>query len=248
MMNTTKNLLIPGIACLICIGAFAAETNVAPASSTRTNLAAIPTQHEGDRTKLLLQRAQNNPGECDLVFIGDSLVERWEQNGRNVWQRFYGKRTALNLGADGDRTQHVLWRFEQGQLEGLNPKVTVIMIGSNNCNNDDYTEGEVLEGVTAIIGQVRRRLPDTKILLLGIFPRSRTFSAARAKMLLVNQALAKLEDGNTIHYLDIGSKFIEADGSISKAIMPDYSHLSERGYEIWAEAIEPKLREMLARK
>jgi lysophospholipase L1-like esterase len=99
--------------------------------------------------------------------------------------------------------------------------------------------------VQAIVQQLRTRLPETKIVVLGIFPRSQTFSAQRGKILQVNQALAKLADGQNVHYLDFGSQLIEADGSIAKGIMPDYLHLSERGYQIWAEALEPKLKELL---
>jgi len=161
-----------------------------------------------------------------------------------VWTNYYSKRKCLNFGVGGDRTQHVLWRFENGQLDGIKPKAAVLMIGTNNSNKDDNTESEILEGVQAIVAQIRQRLPEAKILVLGIFPRGQTFSTQRGKILQINQALAKLADGNMIHCLDFGSHLIEADGSLSKSIMPDYLHLSPAGYEIWARAIEPKLKEM----
>src|ERR1035438_8357300 len=123
------------------------------------------------------------------------------------------------MGVGGDRTQHVLWRFEQGQLEGVKAKVAVVMIGTNNSNDP---EADILEGVTAIVQQIRTRQPDTKIILLGIFPRGQTFSPMRGKLLQVNQALAKLDDGKNIFYLDFGPQLIENDGSISKAMMRDY--------------------------
>jgi lysophospholipase L1-like esterase len=140
----------------------------------------------------------------------------------------------------------VLWRFENGQLDGIKPKAAVLMIGTNNSNRDDNTELEILEGVQAVVKQIRQRLPDTKLLVLGIFPRAQTFSQQRGKILQINQALAKLADGKMVHYLDFGSELIEADGSIAKAKMPDYLHLSEGGYEIWAAAIEPKLKQILS--
>ena len=126
-------------------------------------------------------------------------------------------------------------------------KVAVVMIGSNNSNNQDNTEADILEGVTAIVKQIRERLPETKIILLGIFPRGKTFSPQRGKILQINQALEKLDDHKTIYYVDFGSQMIEADGSISAEIMPDAPrlHPGERGYQIWAEAIEPKLKELL---
>jgi lysophospholipase L1-like esterase len=221
--------------------------NDATNSAPRTNAAIIPVSRTGgstNRQSQVLQRARENQGPCDIAFIGDSITQGWEGSGKNVWTNYYGKRKCLNFGVGGDRTQHVLWRFENGQLNGIKPKTAVLMIGTNNSNKDDNTEGEILEGVQAIVKQIRQRLPDTKVLVLGIFPRGQTFSTQRGKILQINQALAKLADGKTIHYLDFGSQLIESDGSISKTLMPDYLHLSEAGYEIWARAIEPKLKEM----
>jgi lysophospholipase L1-like esterase len=230
-------------------GATATLTNASGVAPSRTNTALVPGPRTDERslkrTEEVLRRAKDNPGPCDIVFIGDSITQGWEGNGRNVWQKYYGGRDCLNFGVGGDRTQHVLWRFEHGQLDGLQPKVAVLMIGTNNSNRDDNTEADILEGVQAIVTQLRARLPDTKVIVVGIFPRGQTFSAQRGKILQVNQALAKLADGRMTHYLDIGSQLIEADGSIAKSVMPDYLHLSERGYEIWAQALEPKLRELL---
>jgi lysophospholipase L1-like esterase len=222
-------------------------TNAAIAPVIRTNAAIVPVPRTGGATKrqsVVLQRAKDNPGKCDIVFIGDSITQGWEGAGKNVWTNYYSKRKCLNFGVGGDRTQHVLWRFENGQLDGLQPKAAVLMIGTNNSNKDDNTEAEILEGVTAIVQQLRQRLPETKVLVLGIFPRGSTFSTQRGKILQVNQALAKLADGKMVHYLDFGSQLIEADGSISKKVMPDALHLSEAGYELWAKAIEPKLKEL----
>lgn len=218
-------------------------TSVPAVTEVHTNTAIVPVKHTGKRTDDVMQRAKDNPGECDIAFIGDSITQGWEGAGKNVWAKYYGSRKCLNFGVGGDQTQHVLWRFEQGQLEGLKPKVAVVMIGTNNGNN----ESEILEGVTAIINQIRSRLPETKIILLGIFPRGKTFSPQRGKLLQVNQALAKLADDKAIYYVDIGSQLIEADGSISTGMMRDALHPGERGYEIWAEAIEPKLKELLAK-
>ena len=148
------------------------------------------------------------------------------------------------MGVGGDRTQHVLWRFENGQLDGIKAKAAVVMIGTNNSKDD--SEADILEGVAAIVREIRIRQPGTKIILLAIFPRGQTFSPQRGKILEVNQALAKMDDGKNIFYIDFGSQLIESDGSISKSMMPDYLHPSEAGYKIWAAAIEPKLKEILA--
>jgi beta-glucosidase len=119
------------------------------------------------------------------------------------------------------------------------------MIGTNNSNKQDNSPDEILAGVEAIVRQIRDRQPDTKVLLLGIFPRGKGFSDQRGKILQVNQALARMDDGKTIFYLDFGSQYIQDDGSISRTIMPDYLHPNQAGYVIWANAIEPKLKQLL---
>ena len=233
------------------------QTNVPEAAAVvHTNPAIIPVSRTGsitNRQSLVLQRAKDGPGDYDIEFIGDSITQGWESRGSNVWREFYGKRKVINLGVSGDRTEHVLWRFEQGQLDGVKAKVAVVMIGTNNSGKnkdgtDSYTDADILEGVTAIVNEIRRRRPDAKIILLGIFPRGRTFSPQRGRLLEVNQALARLDDGKHIFYLDFGSQYIENDGTISKDIMPDALHPNEAGYKIWANAMEPKLKQFLGKK
>ena len=231
-----------------------AQTNVAARTPTITervvhpNTALLPmprTDWGVPRQTAALQHAKEAPGDYDIEFIGDSITEGWEGAGKRVWQEFYGRRKAINFGVSGDRTQHVLWRLENGQLRGIKAKVAILMIGTNISLGEDNTEAEILEGVTAVAQQIRSRQPDTKIILLGIFPRGETFSAQRGKILQVNQALARLDDDRSIFYRDFGSQLIENDGSISKSIMPDFLHLNETGYRIWARAIEPELKRLL---
>jgi len=251
-MKTFRQIILVGLTLAAFVSPLRAQTNV-PASTNaperRINPAIVPVSREGgatNRQAVVLQRAKDNPGPCDIVFVGDSITQGWEGNGKNVWQKFYGDRKCLNFGVGGDRTQHVLWRFAHGQLDEIRPKATVLMIGTNNSNKDDNSEAEILAGVLAIINELIERCPDTKILVVGIFPRGQTFSAQRGKILQVNQALAKIANGQSVRYIDFGSELVERNGSISKEIMPDYLHLSEKGYTIWAEAIEPKLKELLA--
>jgi len=230
-----------------------AQTKSAGADTQAANPAIVPVSREGNgltRQNVVMERAKAAPGAYDIVFIGDSITQGWEKAGADVWTNSYGSRKCLNLGVGGDRTEHVLWRFEHGQLDGLDPKVAVLMIGTNNSNtnkdgSEHYSTGQILEGVQTVVKQIRERLPKTKLLVLGIFPRSTTFSPQRGRLLQINQALAKQADGKMIHYLDFGSQLIEADGSISKDIMPDYLHLSPQGYELWANVMEPKLKELL---
>ena len=257
-MNSLKNQLC--LLALLLAGMAVSAQTPAPANwptpvstaTVVTNTALIPVSRTDKgglaRQTLVLERAKQNPGDYDIEFIGDSITQGWERAGQNVWQEYYGGRKAINLGVGGDRTEHVLWRFNHGQLDGIKAKVAVVMIGTNNSNNQDNTEAEILTGVEAVVGQIRIRQPETKILLLGIFPRGHTFSAQRGKILQVNQALARLDDGTNIIYMDFGSKLIENDGTISKSIMPDFLHPNEAGYRIWAAATEPKLKELLGEK
>lgn len=183
-------------------------------------------------------------GNVDLVFIGDSITQGWEGRGKGAWAKYYGDRNAVNLGIGGDRTQHVIWRLDNGNLEGITPKAAVIMIGTNNSNNN--SPEQIAEGVTKIVRQLRTKTPDTKILLLATFPRGADPSDARRQVNeKSNEIVAKLADGEHVFFLDIGKNFLGEDGTLSKEIMPDLLHLSEQGYAIWAESIEPHLVKLL---
>ncbi len=184
-------------------------------------------------------------GEVDLVFVGDSITQGWETTGKSVWSDFYGGRKAANLGISGDRTEHVLWRLDNGNLRGIAPRVAVVMIGTNNIGHGIHGTDEVLAGVQEVVKRIVSHNPDTRVLLLDIFPRGWTFNEARGRITQINQALATLHDGDRIVFLPIGHIFIEPDGRILPEIMPDALHLSEAGYRRWAEAIEPTLSNML---
>ncbi|MBX3744102.1 MAG: hypothetical protein KF833_02230 [Verrucomicrobiae bacterium] len=190
------------------------------------------------RVAELGQRAQ-------VIFIGDSITQGWEGAGREVWERYYTGRHAINLGIGGDRTQHVLWRLDNGNLKGLKPKAAVVMIGTNNSNGEDNTVDQIADGVTAIVRRLREALPETKVLLLPIFPRSENPSAQRGKILQVNQILQKLPDGESVIWVDFGHRFIRANGSIPRDLMPDYLHLSPAAYGVWAESLEPVLARVI---
>jgi lysophospholipase L1-like esterase len=186
-------------------------------------------------------------GDIDLLFLGDSITDRWRNHGSNVWNEYYAPLHAANFGISSDRTQHVLWRIEHGELDGIHPKVVVLMIGTNNTGKEKdgktirNTIPEVVEGVTAIVHELRTKLPGSKILLLGIFPRGNLNDPQRAQVAVINTIIAKLDDGKTVSFLDIGPKFLEPDGTLSRDIMPDLLHPSAQGYEIWAKAMMPTL-------
>ena len=189
------------------------------------------------------QRARQ--GDVDLICIGDSITHAWELTGKDIWNRYYGHRKAMNLGIGGDCTQHVLWRLYHGNIDGISPKAAVLMIGTNNSNGTDNTAEEIADGITDIVKLLRSKLPQTKVLILGIFPRGETASQQREKNAKASDIAMRIADGRMIHYMNIGEHFLEADGTLTKEIMPDYLHLSPRGYQIWAIAIEGKLRELL---
>lgn len=186
-------------------------------------------------------------GDAQLLFIGDSITQGWEGDGKELWAKSYAPRKAVNLGISGDQTQHVLWRLDATHLEKVHPKVAVVMIGTNNTGGAQ-TAAQIAEGVAAIVARLRTKLPETKVLLLAIFPRGEKPNPQRELIGVVNQSLAKLADGKSVHYLDLGPKFLAADGTLAKEIMPDFLHLSAKGYALWVEGMEPKLKELLGEK
>jgi lysophospholipase L1-like esterase len=219
------------------------------AAPARKNPAIVPAHRNNDWTmRYLAINERVKQGNADLIFIGDSITQAWEDSGKEVWQKYYSSRRAANIGISGDQTQHVLWRLEHGNIDGISPKTAVIMIGTNNSGADEYTAQEIGDGIIAVCNKVREKLPKTKILLLAIFPRGQTPSPQRDKNAQASEIASKIADNNMIHYLDIGEKFLQQDKSISADIMPDYLHLSPKGYQIWAEAIEPKLAELMGEK
>jgi lysophospholipase L1-like esterase len=203
----------------------------------------LSTKGWADRHQRFLAIAKK--GGVDVLFLGDSITQGWEGAGKEAWKKSFEPLMAANFGIGGDRTEHVLWRITEGkELEGISPKAAVLMIGTNNTGANSAEE--IADGVTAIVKELRKQKPDMQILLLGVFPRSAGANdKVRDKIKDVNSRIAKLDDGKSVHYLDIGPKFLESDGSLSKEIMPDYLHLSPKGYDIWAEAIKGPVEKML---
>lgn len=184
-------------------------------------------------------------GNHDLVFIGDSITQGWEGAGKPVWEEFYANRKALNLGFSGDRTEHVLWRLLNGELENVDPKVFVLLIGTNNTGHRKDDPAKTASGIRAILDLLRDRKPNAKIVLLSVFPRDASPDGPLRKINDgVNQLAAGLADGKMIHHLDINQTMLAADGTLPKEIMPDFLHPKLDGYRLWAIALEPKLLEL----
>ena len=194
-----------------------------------------------DRHRRYCARAAE--GNVDIVFLGDSLTQRWE-TAPGVWLRYYGSRNAVQMGIDNDGTQQVLWRIDHGTLDGIKPRLVVLLIGINNIGNDNASSGEVRDGVSAVIGRICSKLPDAKILLLGLLPYDVPETTYGLMVKPTNKLLAELADGESVRFLDIGDRLL-VDGKVDRDIQPDGGHLSEKGYAIYAAAIEPTVKELL---
>ncbi|RSZ56354.1 1,4-beta-D-glucan glucohydrolase [Massilia atriviolacea] len=203
-------------------------------------------RHEAKKAEV---KRRNAAGEkTQLVFIGDSITEGWEKTGAPVWQRYYSTYNALGLGFGGDHTENVLWRLQHGALDGLDPKVVVLMIGTNNTGDRREDPATTAAGIRRNIDEVRQRLPNAQILLLAIFPRSAGADHPLRRINdRVNTILSGFDDGRHIHFLDINRTFLTADGTLSREVMPDLLHLNEQSYDAWARAMEPALRRLMGR-
>jgi len=203
------------------------------------------------RHKQFLEIAKK--GNVDVLFLGDSITQGWEGGGKEAWKKSFEPLKAANFGIGGDQTGHVLWRLTEGkELEGIQPKVAVIMIGTNNTGG--HSAEDIAGGITAIVDELKKQRPHCKILLLGVFPRGGGIEKdapvcpaekLNTKIKQINERIAKLDDGKTVFYKDIGAKFLNSEGGLPREIMPDLLHLSPKGYTIWAEAVSPDIEKLL---
>lgn len=232
-----KYLLLAAFAAFVPISAIRAEE---PAK----NIATTPEVHGGTEKRIQQFNEISKKGEAQLVFLGDSITQGWEGGGKDVWKAAWDQYKPANFGIGGDRTEHVLWRIDNGNFDGLKPKLVVLMIGTNNTGARKAGESpqQTADGVKAIIERLRKKSPDTKVLLLGIFPRGeKPDDKLRVHNAAINEHLAKIADGKSVHYMDIGKSFLQPDGTLTKEIMPDLLHLSPKGYQIWADSTRDKV-------
>ena len=213
--------------------------------NSATDPAPRPDKGWQDRHSKFVERIKK--GDADLLFIGDSITQGWEGSGKGVWAEEFESKKAVNLGIGGDRTQHVLWRLENGEIDGIAPKAAVVMIGTNNLGAN--TNEEIVAGITSIVKKLNDKLPKTKVLLLGIFPRGeKADNPLRTRIKAINAEIAKLNNKKSVFYKNIGGQFLAEDGSLPKATMPDFLHLSSDAYETWADAIEDDLEDLMESK
>ncbi len=272
--------------CVLALGLLAPV--LAAQEQAADNPAARKLNRDLPRHREFLRRIEQSQGAGDVIFLGDSITHGWE--GQSAWQEYFGAFKPVNLGIGGDQTGHVLWRITEGhELDRLNPKAAVIMIGTNNIAG--HSAQQIAGGIQAIVEELKRQKPHIRILLLGVFPRGRAADAERSleqiaegvkpineelkkdkpdvqrlnalvrnleqqrgtipaaklnpKVAEINAIIAKLDDGKTVFYKDIGQGFLDQNGGLSGQIMPDYLHLSARGYDIWGRAIKGDLERLV---
>jgi lysophospholipase L1-like esterase len=192
-------------------------------------------------------------GNIDLYMLGDSITDFWgnQPRFRANWDKNLGGWKPGDFGISGDRTQHVLWRITHGELDGVKPRVVVLMIGTNNLPPNPAitpnTPEETARGIKAIVEVLKEKQPQAKILLLAVFPRAdaRAGTDIMEKIDKVNEIIATYDDGKQVKFLNINKAFLNAEGKLTTAIMPDLLHPGERGYQLWADAIRPQLTEWL---
>lgn len=205
--------------------------------------AVTPVAKAPERHAQFLERARQ--GEIDLVFLGDSITDRWPRVGEHSWQKLAPYKPA-NFGIEGDCTENLLWRLEHGELDGISPKVVVVLIGSNNVFYfaDEKPEWTA-RGIEKVVAEIRKRTSKSKVLLFGILPREEKDSRVRRTIHAVNREIQRLADGANIRFADIGAQFLDKAGNIPPDIMPDQVHLSAKGYDIWHRSLAPILADMM---
>lgn len=184
---------------------------------------------------------KNHP---ELFFIGDSITARWDQASLN---EKFGKYKPAKFGYGGDWVQHVLWRIENGVLDKVKPEAVVLLIGTNNITHK-FSAEEISEGIRKIVSVIKTKSPESKIIIMGIFPRGKSIhnNPYYETVKQVNLDIAGMADDKNIFYLDIGKQLVEPDGTITKEMMKDGLHIGSKGYAIWATALQPLLKKIFS--
>ncbi|MFT6285977.1 MAG: beta-glucosidase [Halieaceae bacterium] len=189
---------------------------------------------------------QARNGEAQMIMIGDSLVHNFEKRGKQLWYLYFGRYRPLNLGSNSDRTQNVLWRLQNGELDGVKARVAVIMIGTNNGGISFDPPSHTVAGVQAIIREIHKHNADTKVLLLGVFPRG-PLPRHKLRRLnsVVNKLLPALADNKSVFYMDISDTFLDKNRILHRSVMFDFLHPTVHGYQLWAEAVSPMIMHLM---
>lgn len=233
---------------LIFISTIFAQADVASPRTDKNSMLA----HEQ-----LLEKAKK--GRIDLYFLGDSITRRWGTSDEQYkhfyenWKQNFWGWNAANFGWGGDTTQNVLWRLENGELDNVNPKVIVLMIGTNNIGNISPTANpdpridDVAKGIKAILDLCQKKAPNAKIILTSIFPRNDNIEVMPT-INAINKKISKFADGKRIKFVDVSKKTADKKGKLFDGItVSDKLHLDVKGYQVWADAIKPQLKKWLGK-
>ena len=191
-----------------------------------------------NKHKSFLETTKQHANDIHLLFYGDSITEGWAGNGKNVWKQYYGNLHAYDYGIGGDKTENLVYRIGSGEVANLHPKVVVLMIGTNNLASDSVED--ISKGVKAVVDLLDSKLPNSKILLLAVLPRS----THNDKVKQLNNLISKFHNGNSVTFLSMNSHFEDAKG-IHSDLYVEGLHLNEKGYKVWAQTMEPTLKKLL---
>lgn len=239
--------LFPAFLLTVCLGGMLPSFGCTTASGEQIRaVMAAPQPEEWWMARHARTLDRMRQGPVELIFIGDSITQGWEADGQRVWNAFYHHRHAANLGFNGDQTDNVLWRLQNGELDGITPKLAIVMIGTNNATRREDPPQETAAGIQAIVTAIRTRLPGTKILLLAIFPRGLSADDPLRRVNdAVNDRLRAFADQRQILFVDLGPQFLDRAGRLSEDVMPDALHPNERGYRIWADSMEGLVKPLM---
>jgi lysophospholipase L1-like esterase len=252
-MKMLRTTLLAAIAALtFSIWAAPAQVNAAEPAVVAQSIGQTPIPRNKEypwmtvarwQSMVAAQEARAAQGGVDLMFVGDSITEGWKDP---LWTNYFGQFHPANFGVGGDHTGNVLWRLQQGSLHLLHPKAIVLLIGVNNLNLIPETPAQTAAGVKAVVAALRQNYPDAKILLNAVFPFAQSGSSEkRSQVKELNQAIAVLGDERHVFFRDYGSRFLDDHGDISPDVMADFLHPTQKGYQIWADAMLPDIRALM---
>jgi lysophospholipase L1-like esterase len=215
-----------------------------------------PVERTDANSRLAHQQMVKNlkKGRIDLYFAGDSISRRWRATDYPQflanWKKNFHGWNAANFAWGGDTIGNILWRLQNGELEGVHPKVIVLLAGTNNVGRvpaSDARVADIVKGIKALLNTLRKKVPGATIIVMGILPRNdgRKPTAVMASIAKINEGIAKLADGKTIRYLNINDKLADKSGNLLDGMAVDRLHLSVKGYQVWADALKPVLTELL---
>nr|XP_027194416.1 platelet-activating factor acetylhydrolase IB subunit beta homolog [Dermatophagoides pteronyssinus] len=203
-------------------------------------------QHKGTESKHqhLLNQTHEYGQQIHGIFLGDSITEGWLNNGKNVWKQYYSNRHVFNYGIGGDRTEHVLWRIENGELDGLNPKLIVFEIGYWNIVMGDSSV-DIAEAIRIILEKLLKKFPNTKILLISVLPWDHKEDHMQ-KIDEINSIIKNNSDDSKIFYLDLAKYFRNESGQLIDEYYNEKTMiLSKKGYQIWHKIMKPMFEKLL---